>query len=356
MKIAIILGTRPEIIKLSPIIRECEQQGIDYFIVHTNQHYSVGMDRVFFEELKLPLPKYNLNVHDLGQGAMVGNMLIALEPILLDEQPDWILVQGDTNTVLSGALSAAKLGIRLGHVEAGLRSYDRSMPEEVNRVITDHLADALFCPTPDSADILSSEGIDHAKIVVTGNTIVEAVTENLKLAETGKHLAIDKDQDYFLLTMHRPSNVDNQAKLSKLISALENLAKKHGCPIIFPIHPRTKAAITRFRLTLDQSKINLIEPTGYLDMLLLEKHAKLILTDSGGLQEEACILKVPCVTLRDNTERPETITAGANMLYGGEQQLESSVGEMLKKARNWPNPYGDGNTSTKILAALVNYA
>ncbi len=349
MKIAIILGTRPEIIKLSPVIRECEKRKLDYFILHTNQHYSAGMDKVFFDELGLPQPKYNLNVHDLPQGVMVGQMLIGIEPILLQEKPDWVLVQGDTNTVMAGAIAASKLGIKVGHVEGGLRSYDRTMPEELNRIVADHLSDALFCPTDHAAKIAMGEGIPKDKVFVTGNTIVDAITQNLVLARQSACADKYSSQQYLLLTMHRPSNVDTKESLSQVIGSLESLVDEFKIPIIFPVHPRTSAALKRFAITPDQAKIKLIEPVGYLEMLILMQGAKLILTDSGGVQEESCILKVPCLTLRDNTERPETLGGGGNILYGGTANLINNAQIMLGKIRNWGNPYGDGHSSVLII-------
>lgn len=355
MKIAIILGTRPEIIKLSPVIRELARRKIDYFILHTNQHYSVGMDQLFFDELGLPQPKYNIDVHDLNQGAMVGQMLIGIEPILQQEKPDWVLVEGDTNTVLSGALAAAKLGIKVGHVESGLRSYDRTMPEELNRIITDHLADALFCPTDDSVKIALGEGIPKEKIFLTGNTIVDAVEQNLVLAKKSKIADKYSSEKYLLLTMHRSANVDTKESLSQAVSSLESLVDELDIPIIFPVHPRTAGALNRYQLIPNPAKIKLVEPVGYLEMLLLMESAKLVITDSGGLQEEACILQVPCITIRDNTERPETVGVGANLIVGTtKEKVVSGAKSMLTKPKNWTNPFGDGHSGAKILDVLLS--
>ena len=352
MKIALILGTRPEIIKFSPIIRELEKHQLNFFILHTNQHYSKGMDQQFFTELNLPQPRYNLDVHDLPQGLMVGTMLIGIEPILLKEKPDWVLVEGDTNTVLAGALAASKLGIKVGHVEAGLRSYDRTMPEELNRIVADHLSDALFCPTKTSFQIAKGEGINKEKAVVTGNTIVDAVEQNLVLAH--KTAISLPSQPYFLLTMHRPSNVDNQAALSQVISSLEGLSVELGSLIIFPIHPRTASALKRFQLTPNPAHIQIIEPVGYLEMLRLMEKAQLIITDSGGVQEEACILRVPCITIRDNTERPETVAVGANIIVGtGKAKMVAGACAMLAKTRTWSNPFGDGHAAAEIVKSLL---
>ncbi|MEK7527709.1 MAG: UDP-N-acetylglucosamine 2-epimerase (non-hydrolyzing) [Patescibacteria group bacterium] len=348
MKIAIILGTRPEIIKLSPVIRQCQKSNIDFFIIHSNQHYSPEMDKIFFSELKLPQPKYNLNVGSGLHGEMTAKILIGTEKILLKELPDWVLVQGDTNTILAGALAASKLQIKVGHVEAGLRSYDRTMPEETNRIITDHISDALFVPTQNQKKILLKEGIEPRKIFVTGNTIVDAIIQNLKLISPQK-----PTQKYFLLTLHRPSNVDDAKKLNQIIKSLESVSQKYKLPFIFPIHPRTKQNLKFFKINLNPKYFSVLKPLSYLEMLYLEKNATLIFTDSGGIQEEACILKIPCVTIRDNTERPETIKVGANTLASA-TNLSSRTKKMLKIKRDWPNPFGAGQSSLKILKIITS--
>ncbi|MCX7698328.1 MAG: UDP-N-acetylglucosamine 2-epimerase (non-hydrolyzing) [Candidatus Goldbacteria bacterium] len=356
MKIAIILGTRPEIIKLSPIIRHLKNNKGNFFIIHTNQHYSYEMDKIFLNELNLPKSNYNLKLNNTkNHGEMVGKMMIEIEKILIQEKPDLVIVQGDTNTTLAGALTGSKLGIKIAHIEAGLRSYDRSMPEEINRVITDHLSDFLFCPTKNQKKILINEGIDKNKIFVVGNTIVDAIFENIKIAEKNKKLVEKyKNTKYFLLTLHRPSNVDNKERLEKIIKILEKLVYIYKIPIIFPIHPRTKINLKKFNINIDKKKIKIINPLGYLEMLLTEKYAQIILTDSGGLQEEACILKVPCLTLRYNTERPETIKVGANILVGNEEKkLLEGIKAMLNKKRNWKNPYGE-KVYQKVLFFIEN--
>lgn len=353
MKITFVIGTRPEVIKMSPVIRECERRKINYFLIHSNQHYSANMDKIFFKELELRAPKYNLNVKANLHGDMTAKILTGVEKILLKEKPDWVLVQGDTNTVLAGALAATKLQINLGHVEAGLRSYDRTMPEEINRVLTDHISNVLFPPTKKQAKILWKEGIKKNKVFVTGNTIVDAVQQNLKLAEKRKefhHYAFEK---YFLLTLHRPSNVDNKDNLKEVISSMHLIAINYGLQIYFPIHPRTKKQLEKFSIEIDQDLIKPMEATGFLEMLILEKNAQLILTDSGGIQEEACILGVPSVTLRDNTERPETLEVGASMLAGNNKdKILYATKQMLKVKNNWPNPFGDGKAGKKIIEIL----
>jgi UDP-N-acetylglucosamine 2-epimerase (non-hydrolysing) len=350
LKIAVILGTRPEIIKMSPIIRELEKQQLNYLILHTGQHYTYNMDKVFFEKLKLPEPKYNLKVGSGTHAEETGKMLIGIEKILQIEKPDIILVEGDTNTVLAGALTATKLLIKIGHVEAGLRSYDREMPEEINRILTDHISDYLFAPTQKAKENLIKEGIDKNKIFVTGNTIVDAVLQNIKLAEK---YADPPYSEYFLVTLHRQENVDNPKRLQKIIRGLELVAKHFEIPIIYPIHPRTEKRITQFNINVN--KLKLIEPIDYLLFLKILSNAKLVFTDSGGVQEEACILKVPCVTLRYNTERPETLEVGSNILAGVEPKsiLEKAI-FMINQKREWRNPLGNGKASQRIVRVILS--
>jgi len=349
--ISIVLGTRPEIIKMAPIIRACQRIGIEFSVLHTGQHYSYEMDRIFFEELELPQPDYNLDIRSGTHAEQTGKILTGVERIFLNDAPDIILVQGDTNTVMSAALAAAKLHIPVGHVEAGLRSFDRNMPEEINRVVTDHIADILFAPTNFSRDHLLHEGIDVKKIHVTGNTVVDAVYQNRKIAQKRTKILNElgiAPHKYFLATAHRAENVDVKERLEGLISALSTLSEKYAMPVIFPMHPRTQKMLRDFQIP--SPGITILQPVGYLDFLELEAHAALVLTDSGGLQEEACILKVPCVTLRENTERPETVTVGANMLAGTDaKRIIEAANRMLSKPKDWENPYGDGKAAERIV-------
>ncbi len=353
--VAVILGTRPEIIKLSPIIRELKRRNIRFFILHTNQHYSRQMDAIFLHELELPKAKYNLGINADNHGRMVGEMLMKIEDILMTEKPSHVIVQGDTNTTLAGALAASKIGITVLHIEAGLRSYDRTMPEELNRVAADHFADLLFCPTERQAMIaIDREGIDKNTVFVTGNTIVDSLYQNQKIAKRHAAYKHYRKENYFLVTMHRPSNVDDENMLRNRMATLEAIADKFETPIYFPIHPRTAKQIERFHITFNAAAIIVMQPVGYLEMLTMMQHAKLILTDSGGLQEEACILHVPCVTLRDNTERPETVEVGANIITGNDQKkVLRAVNKMLKAKRNWYNPFGDGKSSQRICRVLI---
>jgi UDP-N-acetylglucosamine 2-epimerase (non-hydrolysing) len=354
LRIAIVVGTRPEIIKMSPIIRECKRRKQDYFILHTGQHYSYNMDQVFFEQLDLSKPKHNLDVGSGTQAEQTGRCLIGIEQVLLKEKPDVVLVEGDTNTVLAGALAATKLHIKVGHVEAGLRSYDRTMPEEINRVLTDHISDFCFAPTEQSRQTLLREGIEENKIFVTGNTIVDAVYQNLELARKKANILERlglKEKEYFLVTVHRPENVDNKDRFQGILSGLQQLEKEYNIPVVYPIHPRSRKKMDEFGLFADN--INLVDPQDLFGFLQLEQNAKVVLTDSGGVQEETCILGNPCVTLRDNTERPETIDVGSNVLAGTHpEDIVNAVSMMLHKEREGSNPFGDGQSGKKIVDIL----
>jgi len=354
MKLSIVLGTRPEIIKMSPIIRECRRLGLEHFILHTGQHYSYNMDRVFFEQLKLPDSRYNLDVGSGTHAEQTGKMLRGIERVLLKEQPDVVLVEGDTNTVLAGALAAVKVEIKVGHVEAGLRSYDRKMPEEINRVLADHCADYLFAPTEKSKQILLSEGIEEEKVFVTGNTIVDAVFQNLEISKGRGNILEElclENGGYFLATVHRQENADEEKRLRGIVEGLERVQTEFGFPLVYPIHPRAKKRLNEFDIELNGVK--LIEPLDYLSFLQLESNSRLVLTDSGGVQEEACILGVPCVTLRDNTERPETLEVGSNVLAGTNScSIIEKVKLMLAKDNSWENPFGDGKAACRIVEIL----
>ena len=339
---------------MSPIIRACDRLNLDYFILHSGQHYSYEMDRVFFEQLGLAGAKYNLDVGSGSHGEQTGKMLAGFEKILLKEEPDVVLVEGDTNTVLAGALAAAKLKIPVGHVEAGLRSYDRSMPEELNRILADHSSDFLFAPTELSKKMLLHEGILEEKIFVTGNTVVDAVHQNLEISkdrsEILKELGLN-GRDFFLITVHRQENVDCQERLASITKSLQCIKSVFGLDLIYPIHPRTKKCLKDFGINIDG--IRFMEPLDYFSFLHLQRNARLVLTDSGGVQEEACILNVPCVTLRDNTERPETLEVGSNVLAGTSPEMVLEKTKMMMNVSNgWVNPFGDGNAGQRIIEIL----
>ncbi len=355
--LAVIIGTRPEIIKLAPIIHACGQRDIpNCTIIHTGQHYSDALDSVFFDQLELPDPDYNLEVGSGPHGEQTGEMIGRIEEVLCKERPETVLVQGDTNSSLAGAIAASKLDVDLGHVEAGLRSFDREMPEETNRVLADHAADLLFAPSEQSKKNLVAEGISPEQISVTGNTIVDALYQYRTLAADKSNILQElglQNQEFFVMTAHRTENVDEESRLRSLLDGVNDAAADHGVPIVYPIHPHTKKRLTEFGIDTPD-RVRLVEPLDYLDFLQVENKAKLILTDSGGVQEEACILGVPCVTIRDSTERPETVTVGANEIVDPVAgNIAESVDRMVQKSGQWENPFGDGDASKQILQTIT---
>lgn len=369
MKIATILGTRPEIIKMAPILDEISKRDIDQIVLHTGQHYDAEMSDNFFKDLDIRTPDYNIHVGSGTHGKQTGLMMQRIEEVLLEEKPDIVLVQGDTNAVLAGALVASKLHIPIGHVEAGLRSFDMTMPEEVNRRVADVSSLMYFVPTVESAINLLAEGVSRKNLFVTGNTVVDACFRHLELAkEKGiseqslKELNIDEMDNILTLTMHRAENVDVKERVVNIIDALKQLDNMN---IIFPIHPRTKNTLEKFGLFEELNNlehVHIIKPLGYLDFLYLTSVSTLILTDSGGLQEEAITLDVPALTLRYNTERPETVTAGGNILVGSDKDaiLENARKilddeEFANKMRNAVNPYGQGESAKLTVDAIEDY-
>jgi len=358
--LAVILGTRPELIKCAPVVLEAQRQGIPVGIIHTGQHYSRELDGVFFDELNLPQPIAHVHVGSHPAAAQIGLMIQRLFEVLDERKPSAVLVQGDVNSVLAGALAAYKSGIPVAHLEAGLRSDDWSMPEESNRVLTDRISKWLFCPTDIQRERLKREGIDHDGVHVVGNTIVESTEQYKKVAyeksDVAERLGINGVR-YALLTMHRPHNVDDPARLRPMIQAIHKAADSHDLRIVFPVHPRTKYVMDAHGIPLGERYLA-TEPLGYLDLLRLQSSASIILTDSGGIQEEACILRVPSVTLRPNTERPETLMVGASVLsheLDGDA-LAEVIGRQMARARDWENPFGDGNTAGRVLDILARDA
>ena len=369
MKIATILGTRPEIIKMAPIIDEIAKRGIDQIVLHTGQHYDKEMSDNFFRDLEIPSPDYNIHVGSASHGKQTGRMMKGIEEVLVSEKPDIVLVQGDTNAVLAGALVASKLHIAVGHVEAGLRSFDMTMPEEINRRVADVASSMYFVPTVESAINLLAEGFSRRNLIVTGNTVVDACFRHLEIAkkrgieeESLSRLDIENMDNILTLTMHRAENVDDRKRVTSIIEALKELDQMN---IIFPIHPRTKNTLQEFGLfdELDSLEhVHIIKPIGYLDFLQLTSASTLILTDSGGLQEEAITLDVPALTLRYNTERPETVTSGGNILVGSDKDaiLEYvdrilSDEEFRDRMKNAPNPYGQGDSAKLTVDAIQEY-
>jgi UDP-N-acetylglucosamine 2-epimerase (non-hydrolysing) len=363
MKIAIIVGTRPEIIKMAPVARAAAaNKAVTPLLWHTGQHYSFEMDRQMFDDLALPEPDQNIEVGSGSHAVQTATIMTRLEKLMEADKPDVVLVQGDTNTVLGASLVATKLHIPLGHVEAGLRSYDRAMPEEINRIACDHIADVLYPPTPKAQKILAHEGIPAERIVMTGNTAVDAIYQNLELAKQ-KSTVLSKlsGAPYIFLTLHRAENVDHIDKLSDVVRALKQLLEANeALEIIWPLHPRTRKQLEEFSLDKEVQnlpRLNIVQPPGYLDSLLLQSHAQVIMTDSGGIQEEACVLGTPCVTLRENTERPESVEVGANELVGTDtKRIVAAITKHLsqKSISSWENPFGDGKAGEHIIQDLLN--
>lgn len=320
MKIISIIGARPQFIKYAALSKELRKTHQD-MLIHTGQHYDYNMNKIFFDELGIPTPDYNLGIGSGTHAYQTGEMLKGIGDILLKEKPDIVMVYGDTNSTLAGALTAAKLHIKVAHVEAGLRSFDKSMPEEINRILADHCSDFLFCPTKTAVDNLEKEGIT-AGVYLTGDIMVDALNANKAIAERSdilEKLEL-KSKQYLVVTLHRASNTDIRENLENIIGALIELGKM-GETIIFPVHPRTVKFLKEYGLDDNlKEKVMLIEPLGYFDFLKLLNHSKKVLTDSGGIQKEAYILKVPCITLRENTEWVETVKDGWNVLVGTDSE------------------------------------
>ncbi|MCL4518930.1 MAG: UDP-N-acetylglucosamine 2-epimerase (non-hydrolyzing) [Thaumarchaeota archaeon] len=347
-KIAVVVGTRPGIIKMSSIIRELDKRRVPFFVIHSGQHYSPNMDKIFFQQLSLRKPKYRVKGKRGAQlhGEQTARMLTGIEKTLLKERPSLVLVDGDANTNLAGALAARKLGISLGHVEAGLRSSDWRMPEEHNRVMIDHISDLLFAPTQQARSNLITDNV-KGRVHVVGNTISDVLSESVKIAKD--RIDVQKlfditPSDYIVLTLHREETVDNPSSLIALQKVVNEVSVKTQYPIVFPMHPRTKKRFDAASVRLPKS-INVMPPLGYLEFLAILSNSFAVMTDSGGIQEESCILKVPCLTLRENTERPETITVGSNVLVGlSSRNILHALETFRNSPRKWLNPYPRGAT------------
>jgi len=358
LKIINIVGARPQFIKLAPILRAIEKHNqnhpecpIQEVLVHTGQHYDYEMSQVFFDELGLKAPDYHLGVGSGTHGYQTGEMLKRIEEVLLKEKPDLVMVYGDTNTTLAGALAAAKLHIPVAHVEAGLRSFNRKIPEEINRVLTDHISDLLFCPTQTAVENLRREGIEKG-VHLVGDVMYDAVLLYLDLAEKKSQIMEQlglKPKSYALATVHRAENTDQLERLWAIFEGLERVAKE-GLPVVLPLHPRTQKQLNA--LGIHPKKVQVLDPVSYLDMLVLEKNARVILTDSGGVQKEAFFFRVPCVTLREETEWVETVEAGWNTLVGYDPKRIVKVAFEARSGRESVWPYGDGQAAKKIVSAL----
>jgi UDP-N-acetylglucosamine 2-epimerase (non-hydrolysing) len=352
MKVVTIVGARPQFIKCAPLSKELRRNH-DEVIVHTGQHYDYEMSKVFFDELEIPTPNYNLNIGSGSQGHQTGAMLAAIEDVLLKEEPQMVVVFGDTNSTIAGALAASKLGIPIAHVEAGLRSYDRSMPEEINRVLTDHVSNLLFAPTESAVTNLGKEGI-YRGIHHVGDIMVDSLNSVKEVALSRstvlERLGIEKHA-YFVLTMHRAGNTDDSAKLCKVLNAI----RRARIPTIFPVHPRTRKVLENVGAELPSNLVP-IEPLGYVDMIALIANARGVLTDSGGIQKESFILGTRCATLRENTEWPETLVEGRNHIVGLDEDEIVNVLE-LPKIDNAPNisPFGEEGVSKKIINIISDF-
>ena len=350
MRVLSVVGARPQFVKAALLSAELARRGIDEVLVHTGQHYDRGMSDVFFEQLQIPEPKYNLAVGSGGHGVQTGEMLKRLEPIVEDEKPDWVLVYGDTNSTLAGALTGAKLHVPVAHVEAGLRSFNRSMPEEVNRIVTDHVADVLFVPNEGAAKQLAREGITRG-VKVVGDLMVDLalrVAEQIPEYPAILHKLNVRPREYAVATIHRASNTDDRAAFARIIEGLRGV----GLPIVFPVHPRTRALAVEHGVGTDDNII-LCDPLPYVEMMALVARAEALFTDSGGLQKEAFVLKVPCVTLREETEWIETLEDGWNVLAGSDSHKIAASAKRIMPARQG-TPYGDGHAAANIADALLS--
>ena len=353
MKVASIVGARPNFIKLAPLSKELRKRFTE-IVIHTGQHYDYEMDRIFFEQLKIPEPDYHLGVGSGTHGYQTGEMIKRIEKVLLKEKPDLVVVFGDTNSTLAGAIAAVKLHIPVAHVEAGLRSYDRRMPEEINRVLTDHCSDLLFCPTERAVENLKREGITNG-VYLTGDVMVDAINQNIKIAEkTSKILSKlnIKPKEYYLATVHRAENTDDPNRLKNIVEAFCEIEN-----IVFPCHPRTEKFLKTYGLW-DRlcEHVKVIKPVGYLDMLILEKNAKKIITDSGGVQKEAYIFKVPCITLRETTEWLETVEDGWNILVGADKdEILRCIENFNPSSNEYRNVFGDGKASIRIVKIIDEF-
>jgi UDP-GlcNAc3NAcA epimerase len=356
VKIATILGARPQFIKAAMVSMEIAQYDtIDEIIIHTGQHFDKNMSYIFFDEMGIPEPDYNLGIQSLSHGAMTGRQLEAIEKVLLKEKPDWVLVYGDTNSTLAGALAAAKLHIPVAHVEAGLRSFNRKMPEEINRLLTDHIAELLFAPTDTAEANLIKEDIEKKKIFKVGDVMYDVALYFDRVANEKsnilKKLKI-KPKQYILATVHRQENTDDPEKLKNIFSGLADAP----LPVVLPLHPRTKKKLNEYKIPLN-GQIHPIDPIGYLDMVLLEKNANMIVTDSGGIQKEAFFHKVPCITLRNDTEWVELVEHGFSTLTGADKdKIVTEYQKIIDKSSEYNiDLYGDGKTRKKIVNLLIGY-
>jgi UDP-N-acetylglucosamine 2-epimerase (non-hydrolysing) len=364
LKFLVIAGARPNFMKVAPIIQQIRRQAqdvsgrgpqLEYRLIHTGQHYDEAMSDIFFADLGIPAPDVNLAVGSGSHAVQTANIMTKFEPVCEEERPDWVVVVGDVNSTMACTLVCSKLGVRVAHVEAGLRSFDRRMPEEVNRIVTDSLADLLLTPSADANENLKREGIPDAKIRLVGNVMIDALLANLEKARASRTLDRLRlvEKQFVYVTLHRPANVDCREGLTLIMNELKRIAD--DLAIVFPMHPRTRKMCEAFRIPLDDHKnLRVVSPLGYHESLCLTEAAQLILTDSGGLQEESSYFRTPCLTLRPNTERPVTVTLGSNKLTTL-ARLSADVDEVLGGAKRIGQvpPLWDGHAAERIVDSLV---
>ena len=347
-----VVGARPNFIKAAPAIAALAEHGFPQTLVHTGQHYDVAMSDVFFRQLGMPKPDYNLEVGSGSHAVQTANIMVRFEEVLLKDRPDLVLAYGDVNSTVAAALVCAKLGIRVGHVEAGLRSFDRTMPEEINRLVTDQLADLLFTPSEDGNRNLEREGIAPEKIHLVGNLMIDTLVRLLPSARRPEFLGVNGD--YLLVTLHRPSNVDQPGRLRQLFQILQDLSRELA--VVFPVHPRTRRRLADLGLSADGTGLRLAEPLGYLEFLALQRDARAVITDSGGVQEETTYLGVPCLTVRSNTERPITVEIGTNHLVGENlSELGAALRNILSRSakKGVIPPLWDGNAGQRLAVVVA---
>jgi UDP-N-acetylglucosamine 2-epimerase (non-hydrolysing) len=353
VKLLHVVGARPNFPKLAPVYRAAKAAGLEQVVVHTGQHYDDAMSAAFFRDLGIGEPDINLTVGSASHAVQTARIMERIEPVLQEQQPDWILVYGDVNSTMAAAIVASKLLIKVAHVEAGLRSYDRAMPEEINRLVTDRLADLLLTPSRDADVTLAAEGEPEREIVFVGNVMVDSLFFALAAArQTGFRQSLGvPDGEAVVVTLHRPSNVDEPERLARIAAALAEIAEER--PVVFPVHPRTRQRLVDSGLSL--GKVQLLDPIGYLEMLDLVEHAYAVVTDSGGLQEETTALGVPCLTVRDNTERPVTITEGTNRLVKDPRELPGLVRAIVRSGETRRPDGWDGKAGERVVRALVEW-
>jgi UDP-N-acetylglucosamine 2-epimerase (non-hydrolysing) len=354
--VATVFGTRPEIIKLSSYIEEMDRRTNRHFLIHTNQHYDYQMDLVFFRELEIRRPDFRLTAEPGNQTAQLGQMISQLAAVYANIKPDWVVVLGDTNSTVAGAVSAKKSGIKLAHIESGCRSFDPSMPEEQNRLLADHVSDLLFAPTKECVKNLSNEGVSGPKVKLVGSTLVEVCKRNLEIAE--RKASVEVHPPYALMTIHRRGNIEDRRRLKAIVSAMARVSQK--IPVIFPMHPHTSQKLAEFGLDKSLGKIQVVPALGYLDFIYALSKAEFVLTDSGGVQQEAQVFRIPTLTARKETEWVETVKSGASILVDANEQAIARNGLRIvknpafkKKLRSAKNPYLESGVAKKIVSAIM---